>query len=475
MGKKQQQPGRSKPSSAKQSSTTKKAPAKPPTRPPAPPPGDAAEAGAKAKAKAEAEAETKHQQALLDAFSSAFGPVLGRPDFASVLQEVKAALFKRDFSGAFNHGGDGEQPQPEPEPEPDERAPSPDFLAVYAARWSPTRALCYSRVLRRGIGGYLGDLIVTTADGQQQQQQQQQQPATADASQRTRTLNVLCVGGGAAELAALGSYVSLSDGASSPLAVSATLLDTGPWSGVVSSLHASLTTPRPPSRYASAAARAANADANAALVAPAARLRWDFARADVLALGDAGLARLLRGRPPLLVTLLFTLNELYAGAGGVGRTTAFLRALGRVVPLGSLLLVVDSPGSYSEAAVGKGEEEDGRGDGARGDGGGGGGGGHGKRRYPMQWLLDHTLLRVAEDEEDKKRKKKKNREKLPSSPDEGEEKEGEEEEQKNGCRWEKLESHDSIWFRLAEGLRYPIALENMRYQMHLYRACAREV
>ena len=36
--------------------------------------------------------------------------------------------------------------------------------------------------------------------------------------------------------------------------------------------------------------------------------------------------------------------------------------------------------------------------------------------------------------------------------------------------WEKLESADSVWFRLAEGLRYPIQLENMRYQMHLYRA-----
>ncbi len=40
----------------------------------------------------------------------------------------------------------------------------------------------------------------------------------------------------------------------------------------------------------------------------------------------------------------------------------------------------------------------------------------------------------------------------------------------NGRRWVKLESQDSIWFRLADTLHYPIPLENTRYQMHLYRA-----
>ncbi|PHH85155.1 hypothetical protein CDD83_824 [Cordyceps sp. RAO-2017] len=135
-----------------------------------------------------------------------------------------------------------------------------------------------------------------------------------------------------------------------------------------------------------------------------------FRQADALALTEGELAR-LAGPDPLLVTLLFTLNELYTDAGPA-RTTAFLRALARALPSGSLLLVVDSPGSYSEAAVGR-----------------------DKKRYPMHWLLGHTLLDAR-------------------AP---------------GYAWERLESHDSLWFRLPEGLSYPIQLENMRYQMHLYR------
>ncbi|KAK6696965.1 hypothetical protein SNK05_013628 [Fusarium graminearum] len=109
--------------------------------------------------------------------------------------------------------------------------------------------------------------------------------------------------------------------------------------------------------------------------------------------------------------MLFTLNELYTTAG-IGKTTKFLKNLGQVLAPDSLVLVVDSPGSYSEAALGK-----------------------EKKKYPMQWLLDHTLIETE-------------------TP---------------GYSWEKLQSDDSTWFRLSEDLSYPIALEDMRYQMHLYR------
>ncbi|KAG9551002.1 hypothetical protein KCU79_g13535, partial [Aureobasidium melanogenum] len=85
---------------------------------------------------------------------------------------------------------------------------------------------------------------------------------------------------------------------------------------------------------------------------------------------------------------------------------------------GSLLLVVDSPGSYSTVTL----------NGAT-------------QKYPMQWLLDHTLLSP-----------KKNAEK--GTP----------------VQWKKLVSDESRWFRLPdEDLKYPIDLENMRYQIHLYQ------
>ncbi|KAL3953187.1 hypothetical protein ACCO45_013130 [Purpureocillium lilacinum] len=265
-----------------------------------------------------------HQQRLLNVFSDAFAAVLARDSFPTILQEIKQALYNRDFAAAF-----GRQ----------------DYLEAYAARWSPTRALCYAAVFR-GIRGHL-DAVVAVDETEAMPSrdaaaEEVEEPSASDygASPPARRLRMLCFGGCAAEHVAFASY--LRETASSG---TVTLVDSAP----------------------------------AALV----------------------------------VTLMFTLNELYTD-GGIGRTTKFLRLLGEVLPEGSLLLVVDSPGSYSEAAVGKEDK---------------------KKKYPMQWLLNHTLLGT----------------------------------ETVGYTWEGIESEDSIWFRLPEGLDYPIPLENMRYQMHLYR------
>jgi 25S rRNA (uracil2843-N3)-methyltransferase len=87
------------------------------------------------------------------------------------------------------------------------------------------------------------------------------------------------------------------------------------------------------------------------------------------------------------------------------------------VPAGTLLLVVDSPGSYSTVSLNGAE-----------------------KKYPMQWLLDHTLL------------------------DEGP--------KGDTAAWSKLTEDESKWFRLDTRLRYPIELEDMRFQLHLYRRTA---
>jgi 25S rRNA (uracil2843-N3)-methyltransferase len=121
------------------------------------------------------------------------------------------------------------------------------------------------------------------------------------------------------------------------------------------------------------------------------------------------------GKGPKLLTLLFTLNELYTSS--ISKTTAFLLKLTIAAKPGSLLLVVDSPGSYSETAVG-----------------------NAAKKYPMHFLLNHTLIGPSKPDD------------IEISPD-----------------WEKVVSDDSRWFRIPEGLRYPISLENMRYQIHLYR------
>ncbi|KAI3326714.1 hypothetical protein HD806DRAFT_532351 [Xylariaceae sp. AK1471] len=414
--------------------------------------------------------EKRRQQTLLDVFSTTFSDVLGAEDFAAQLQELKAALFNRDFEGAFTKR---------------EAA-----LDVYAARWSPTRALCYGRILR-GLDEHLKLLLDDgsarsnlesysrsnkreeetkteteteteiddgfPASGDQDKNsieaktrnlelEEQETPSMTEKPEKqkrsekeektqTQTLKVLAIGGAAAEIVAFADYISSRSTASVATTTGAeiTLLDVGPWGSIVQRLHATLV----PTIVSSSA------------------FRSDFLQKDILSLSQEELAGLLRSEDaaggeeeeaqppqnPVLITLLFTLNELYT-AGGIKHTTSFLRALTAVVPPGSLLLVVDSPGSYSEAAVGK-----------------------EAKRYPMQWLLDHTLVPNPRQKPTNSSQEDGRAGKTREGVAGGQGSSGGRE-----CKWEKIESHDSVWFRVAEGLRYPIALENMRYQMHLYRA-----
>ena len=120
----------------------------------------------------------------------------------------------------------------------------------------------------------------------------------------------------------------------------------------------------------------------------------------------ADLGTLLAGvRRTRLVTLLFTTNELYAQSRAA--TTAMLLGLAAHVRRGCLLLVLESAGSYSTVRVGD-------------------------RLFGAAMLLDHTLLRASGD-------------------------------------WELLVADDARWFRLPGGLAYPLALENMRYLVRLFR------
>ena len=145
----------------------------------------------------------------------------------------------------------------------------------------------------------------------------------------------------------------------------------------------------------------------------------NFHRADILTLPENDLAHLYNPQQKtdtVMVTLMFTLNELFSTS--MAKATGFLLRTTDAVQPGTLLLVVDSPGSYSSLTVGS----------------------SGERRYPMKFLLDHTLLNVAEG------------------------------------KWEKLVSEDSRWWRRdADRLGYDVGgvgLEDMRFQVHLYRRLA---
>ncbi|GAB0133889.1 hypothetical protein EsDP_00002283 [Epichloe bromicola] len=336
----------------------------------------------------------KEQQILLNIFSDAFAAVLSSDRFPILLQEIKQALYRRDFGSAFG---------------------SEEYLETYAARWSPTRALCYASIFL-GMRQYMDEMpghadddddepgrTTKEASSRASEPMGPDQGADGEASESEQPrprLRMLCIGGCAAEHVAFASHLRTTNRRGS-----LKMLDSGPWAHVASLLQNSVTTAPPLSKYASASIKASNKPLLGTYQLDAA-----FTQADVLELAEGELAEVVGSRAQV-VTLLFTLNELYTD-GGLGKTTRFLRALAKVLPTDSLLLVVDSPGSYSEAAVGK-----------------------EKKRYPMQWLLNHTLLESETPE----------------------------------YMWERLDSHDSIWFRIPEGLIYPIQLENMRYQMHLYR------
>jgi 25S rRNA (uracil2843-N3)-methyltransferase len=354
---------------------------------------------------------TDLQQLLLNIFKDAFPGLLTSDTLQLVLQEVKAALYDRDFQRAFG---------------------KEEYLEAYSIRWSPSRAICYLSILV-DLRKHLAEIAPLCRNPdhfnlQGRRTDSAQLAATADNLEST--LHVACFGGGAAEVIAFGGLLRYQTDSLAPpvdgddpivakaltdLSISEKpeinlrLIDTAQWGDVVKALDNGLTTPPPLSKYASSLAKATNSS----LIA-AGRLATTFLAEDVLSLSQS-LLRDLVGQRPMLLTLLFTLNELYTSS--IGKTTGFLLNLTSVVKPGSLLLVVDSPGSYSETAVGA-----------------------EAKKYPMKWLLDHTLLETQKSGGEE------------SAPE-----------------WAKVVSDESSWFRLPEILHYPILLENMRSQIHLYR------
>lgn len=343
------------------------------------------------------------QQRLLDIFKNSYAPRFDS-HFSATVQRIKQHLFNRDFQNAF-----GQQ----------------SFLEVYAMRWSPSRALAYTHIFWDLFSKYHLDVDKI-------EQASRELPLPASQVQSASTKPVVCIGGGAgAELVALGAYpqviglpsTNLNDSEDNsnppPSSLAIKSIDIADWSTVLQKLHSCMTAAPPISEYSSSAAKIANA----ALISPA-DCTLSFTQEDVLGMKNGELATAFTNAG--LVTLMFTLNELYNTS--ISSTTNLLLSLTMLLAPGAMLLVVDSPGSYSTVNLGEASNVDDRGT---------------RKRYPMQWLLDHTLLESAA---------------ISTSKNASAER-----------QWEKLESKESEWFRLSRELRYPVSLEDMRYQVHLYR------
>ncbi|KAL8995151.1 MAG: hypothetical protein Q9169_005060 [Polycauliona sp. 2 TL-2023] len=357
----------------------------------------------------------KSQQRILNGFSSAFHDRLSDIEkMKSDVQILKGFLFNRDFENAFGVEG---------------------LLEAYAVRWSAARAVAYFSIFTSVDCLYEGWRKVRRE---------------GDEGRRGK---VVCLGGGAgAEVVALGEMMGSeggdggdgeAKGRGEGEAVDVVVVDIGPWFSVLGKLKDAITaTPASSSPSPSQPSPDPTSDQLAdGPLTHSSNLNLIFQQHDILSMQDKELQLLYHDAK--IVTLMFTLNELYSTS--IAKTTKMLLDLTGLVAKGCIVVVVDSPGSYSTLALnnsgGRVTNSEGKGeDGKEGDDGDVKGEREGEKKvevkkYPMKWLLDHTLLEAANDGE---------------------------------AKWEKLHSEDSRWFRLREELRYPIDLEDMRMQVHVY-------
>lgn len=315
------------------------------------------------------------QQTILNVFANALQLAEG-VDLSSTVQIVKGHLFRRDFLGAFGN---------------------PDNLSAYALRWSAGRALAYAQLL-------------ASPDLEHCWVPQQYRVPPQNLNPEPQFRRVVCIGGGAgAELVALAALIRKLSVPHPRLYVHAVDIADW-WAPVLHKLQIAIEEPPPLPPYANEAAEVANIP-----LVEANRLDVHFDKQDVLEYSADQLRSTLTGNNVTLVTIMFTLNELFTSS--IAKTTALLLGLTDAMEQGSWLLVVDSPGSYSEVALGQGAP----------------------KKYPMQWLLDHTLLQVAGNITD------------------------------GTSKWRKCLTDESRWFRIDSTLEYPVELEDMRYQIHLFQ------
>ena len=370
------------------------------------------------------------QQRLLDHFSTTFSEIR-HESFPLKVQTLKGHLYKRDFQAAF---GD------------------PDLLRVYAGRWSPTRALAYSEIFLRPVAEWARTLAEghdhSAVEGPVDQRsalmtvepsgdtlhaseppvrETTAEPPSRPILQPRATgegvLKVTCLGaGGGAELMALMACSELDTDTSIQCPVTITLVDSAPWVPVLRELlHSARALPIHPVESDKKDRSSEEIPAT-----PSHRnIHATFKQRDLLSPG-AILALTPALKDCHIVTLAFTLNELFTTSRS--KTTLFLLQLTDVLPKGALLLIIDSPGSYSTVTYthiitvrAEGEETE-----------------HRTKQYPTLWLLERCLFDTCLGE-------------------------------KREERWQKVQGDESSWFRLDSRLQYPIKLEDMRYQVHLYR------
>ncbi|KAI5453361.1 hypothetical protein NCC49_005840 [Naganishia albida] len=337
------------------------------------------------------------ERSLLESLAATLDRALADPNLAVKIQQIKALLYEKRFLEVFER----EQ-----------------WLDIYAARWVPSRALAFREIFT-DVGLFerqeeMATFLGIGGKGKAKQVETDLSAAVSAVSlDKEPAQNVLCIGGGAgSELVALAGIVADSlnknNGSTSLPTLDVHLLDIGPYGPLIERFQA---------------------ETVYRLVAPSTEsVTAAFHQIDILSPTAIPLLQsLLKPRaaacPPPIITLLFTLTELFLQSRPA--TIALLTTLTRLAPRGTLFLVVDAANEEASAVtVGK-------------EG----------RSWSLGTVMDGVL----------------------SAPPPRQE--GEEPAERPRASWRKLEAEDSKWFRLREGLQehYPVKLENTRYWLRLYR------
>ncbi|RAK73537.1 25S rRNA (uracil2843-N3)-methyltransferase [Aspergillus fijiensis CBS 313.89] len=394
-------------------------------------------------------------------------------DIKGLIQTIKSHLYNRDFDSAFTDADE-------------------ELLRAYALRWSSSRALGYAGIFRALLGvllkreGRFAGATTSAVDGDD-----------AEEGEEGVSGHVVCIGGGAgAEIVALAAAwrdwsdvfgdgrmrkrrqlaartlaaavddlslhetngpeaqaTATVEDSSTPDGrqqqqqqhqqrhrLSVTAIDIADWSPIVDRLVSTIRSPavagsdaHPAPLYRDAGLSIGPDAQNDSARTSSSSFQVGFQKLDVLSASEKELRRLVQpdtASGPVLVTLMFTLNELFSTS--MAKATGFLLRLTDMLRPGAVLLVVDSPGSYSTLKLGK-NSAGGSGESTSSS--------TSERQYPMKFLLDHALLSVA------------------------------------AGKWDRLFSQDSRWWRRdAARLRYGVGdaagLEDMRFQVHIYRRLA---
>ncbi|GAD95155.1 hypothetical protein NFIA_012040 [Paecilomyces variotii No. 5] len=363
-------------------------------------------------------------------------------DIKTLIQTIKSHLYNRDFESAFTDANE-------------------ELLRAYALRWSASRALGYAGIFRAVvrsdilgflpkqvdekmghvlcIGGGAGAEIVALAgvwrdmiDTERAKSGRRDEDERQQEADETNSISKAVEEMTLDEDTGKSSQDIVASSTSTVPSVSITAVDIADWSSVVDKLLTTIKSPAVPSSKDHLAPLLPSFEQDES---HGGRFSVSFQKLNVLTLPDDELHGLVHRNESktVLVTLMFTLNELFSTS--MAKTTAFLLRMTDLLEPGTVLLVVDSPGSYSTVTLGKGKSST---DTSKPETASPETEKPQQRNYPMKFLLDHTLLSVAEG------------------------------------KWDKVLSQDSRWFRReAAKLRYAVGegagLEDMRFQIHIYR------